>query len=68
MRVVDVDGNSDDLIANIYVDMALTPSPSFTTPQTFSNSSNAFLEMSFRVQCTDGSSENGCPSSLIVSY
>ena len=64
MQVLDFDpANDNDVIDNIYVDMALTPSPSFTTPQTFvGNYGNGKLEMSFRVQCTDGYSGNTCQS------
>ena len=53
MRVVDEDsGNSDDHVDDIYVDVSLSVSSSFTTQTDFyGDHGNSRIRLSFRVRC-----------------
>ena len=54
MRVVDEDvGNADDHVDDIYVDVSLSVSSSFTTQTDFyGDHGNSRIRLSFRVQCS----------------
>ena len=61
MQVTDYDPIDDDHVDDIFIDMSLATSSSFTVPQTFvGTSNNARLELSFRVQCSPGFTGEDC--------
>ena len=50
----DDDGNPDDFVDLLVVEQSLTPSPTPTSPTTYTSSAGIFfLELSFRVECSE---------------
>ena len=64
VHITDVDLAINDPVENIFVNMLLPTSPSFSAPVRYTGSNgNALLEMSFRVQCSPGFTGADCASS-----
>ena len=52
IRVIDSDDNADDHVDDIYVDISLTPSSSFTSTSRYNGDhGNGVIHLSFRVRC-----------------
>ena len=58
VQVYDNDeGNPDDFVDILVVELPLSPSPSFTPPTTYASRSGIFtIVISFRVQCSESES------------
>ena len=53
IRVIDSDYNAGDHVDDIYAEISLTPSSSFTSTRRYSGDhGNGVIHLSFRVQCT----------------
>lgn len=61
VHVYDDDTTDPDAVDDIFIEMSLATSSSFTAPQVFvGNFNNARLELSFRVQCSPGFAGEDC--------
>lgn len=60
---MDVDTFLDDIVDDIFIEGSLSISPFFTNQRTYRGiSGNARLELSFRVQCSQGFTGGDCSS------
>lgn len=54
VNVIDVDfGTVDDLVADIFIDRTLDPSPTFTPTGSYGGGSGGSIRLQFRVECND---------------
>ena len=57
----DVDADPDDLVDRVYIDMALSPSSSFTEKRFYNGESGrSRLELSFRIRCNTDFYDPNC--------
>ena len=61
IEVYDVDLNADDHVDDVYIEMSLSPSSSFTSRQNFyGDHGRSRIEFSFRVQCSSNYYGSDC--------
>ncbi len=66
IRVTDLDDNPDDHVDNIYVDMSISPSSSFTSWRTYvGDYKNSRISLQFRVTCSSNYYGSNCATYCI---